>query len=361
MKSRDNIAKKLLKPNVGELCAAFIYVGQGESTLFMIPKGDDHISALIDCNLSQKLDAIAVHKLLADLLEDGRYEKGKPVLDYFVNTHPHQDHTSGIKQISEVCHIKNVWHSGHEPRGEHAEAFEELKAVIKSVKKEGGEVCELQGTREVTMLGDAEVNILAPAEYVAQDIEDEDDDTHYNRIHEHCAVLRVSYKECRIMITGDSDKKAWQAHISYHHERLPSDILSASHHGSRTFFKTSEDDDEPFEEHLHEIDPSYLVISAPKQNESPHEHPHDDALTLYKKRVKSNDILHMGKKRDCFILKISQAGIWSINPDGGELVKAYKSDEDNGDDGSAGNKNKRQSAPAIIGTGSTIDRPRRQG
>ena len=41
-------------------------------------------------------------------------------------------------------------------------------------------------------------------------------------------------------------------------------MLSASHHGSRTFFK-NEEDDEPYTDHMEKIGCQYVVISAPKR------------------------------------------------------------------------------------------------
>ncbi len=51
--------------------------------------------------------------------------------------------------------------------------------------------------------------------------------------------------DTRILFTGDADRTAWEDHITDHHkDRLPSKILNASHHGSRTFFKHDKDDED---------------------------------------------------------------------------------------------------------------------
>ena len=90
-----------------------------------------------------------------------------------------------------------------------------------------------------------------------------------------------------VLITGDSDKAAWSEHITDYHgkdddNRIAASVLSASHHGSRTFFKECEDDDDVYTTHLDRIDPSHVVVSAPDQADSPHGHPHDDAMQLYR-------------------------------------------------------------------------------
>jgi beta-lactamase superfamily II metal-dependent hydrolase len=113
-------------------------------------------------------------------------------------------------------------------------------------------------------------------------------------------------------------------------------VLGASHHGSRTFFKYDEDDEEPYKEHMTAIGPEYVVISAPKQSESKHGHPHDDALDLYGEFVDEASILHLGKNRECVIVDISSDGNLEVTTDR-RLVETYGRKPD-GDGGSGGSK-----------------------
>jgi len=120
-------------------------------------------------------------------------------------------------------------------------------------------------------------------------------------------------------------------HITdYHKDKLPADVLSAVHHGSRTFFKENEDDN-VYKEHIEEISPSHLVVSAPKQSESPHGHPHDDAMDLYKKHLDEENIYHLGKNRECVVVDIDSDGNIEVKLDQ-DLVREYAHQPD--DDGS---------------------------
>jgi competence protein ComEC len=70
---------------------------------------------------------------------------------------------------------------------------------------------------------------LALAEYVSDEIEDEDPKDRYKKIHEQCGVLRFMYgtKVKQILLTGDSDLAAWKDHITkFHKDRLASDVIS---------------------------------------------------------------------------------------------------------------------------------------
>jgi competence protein ComEC len=310
-----------------------------------LPDGDGHFVMLIDSNLDEKRGGTNIVKMLKDLLSGGKFDG----LDYYTNTHPHCDHAGAIDDISDAVTVRNVWHSGHNPGKEHGDAYAALKRLRDKVKKAGGEDRELNGTRDTASLGDVIYNVLAPAEHVVDDIAGEDCETRRRRIHEHCSVLRFGYgspEKSYVLVTGDSDKCAWTEHITEYHgagdeNRIRAQVLSASHHCSRTFFKTCEDDPEPYERHLELIDPTYLIISAPLRDESPHGHPHEDALELYKKKVKEDDILHTGDGRKAWILDIQTDGSIAFKHDAGELAEAYPiggDDDEEDDDGGGGGK-----------------------
>ena len=267
--------------------------------------------------------------MLGDLLGQGA------ILDVFINTHPHADHVRGVNAIHDKVSIGEVWHSGHVPGKAHEDAYKELKAVMKAVGP--AKVYELRGTRSENTLdhaekpvehrvGDVNYNVLAPAQYVKDDIEEEKPEVRYQRIHEHCGVLRFTYGSTVVGIlhAGDSDRKAWDDNglARYHSARLAAVVLGASHHGSRTFFKSDEDDEQPYLEHMTAIGPAYVVISAPKQSESKHGHPHDDALKLYGEFVDDASILHLGKNRECVIVDVGPGGDVEVTTDR-KLVETY--------------------------------------
>ena len=319
-----NKAKEILIPNEqGVFRVCFLYVGQGDATILSIPTDNGYEFMLIDANKDKSAGGIDLAALLKDLT-DG-------TLHYFVNTHPHKDHLDGLKEIAENTEILEVWHSGHTPGGEHCGFYDDLKAVMDELGED--KVVQLLGTRSEQTVGKVKYNVLSPAEYVNDEINDEDPDKRNRRIHEHCAVIRFMYgeEEKQILITGDADLAAWRDHITdYHAERLPSTVLSAVHHGSNTFFKDA-DDDEAYLDHLNAINAAYLIVSAPKQDESKYRHPHDDAMELYRDFFDEEAILHLGANRECVVVDIFENGDIEVRTDR-ELVEAYgfKDEEGNG-------------------------------
>lgn len=301
----------LLNPPPGTLRTIFLYVGQGESTLFIIPDGIQHRYLVVDSNR----DASKGGTDLAALLK-GKIPEGELI---FVNTHPHHDHLRGIKEIHDSVGIGELWHSGHTPGPEDRVAYDEMKGVIEKIGCEN--VYFLRGSREANVLhrdreetskvirkiGDVDYRVFSPAKYVCEEINQEDPAVRRQRIHDQCGVIQFEYNGCRILITGDADKDAWQEHITeYHGDDLKSTILSAVHHGSRTFFKDSKESTDIYEEHIKKIAPEYLVISAPK--DSPFDHPHDDAMELYRKYIARERIVNLGECNACLVVDVDIMG-----------------------------------------------------
>lgn len=344
------IAEKIIKPTkAGIFRTVFLYTGQGESTLLVIPRSAteiDYMYVLLDSDRDREPKEIDVIEMFKDLFSTSGN------LELFINTHPHNDHFGGIKDIYDDIGFNEVWHSNHKPGGSHKEKYKDFQYVLKKVGKSNEYF--LKGSNSVNKIrtsSDGEVikklglinyQVFSPAEYLCDEIEDEDAEVRNNRIHEQCGVLKFTYgtNPKSIMITGDSDKKAWQEHITeYHKPNLAANILSASHHGSRTFFKTDKDDTDVYETHIENIKPTYLIISAPKQKDSPHEHPHDDAMELYKKHVSEDGIFHLGSKPYSIIVDIDSNGIIEVNVDE-ELIDEYGK-------GNGGDNNKHESAKSF--------------
>ena len=342
-----NTAKEVIIPTTPNILrTVFLYTGQGDTTLLAIPESTTTASykfIMIDSDLDKEKDEVNLVELLKDLLGNGE-------LPIFINTHPHNDHIGGIKKIYDEVGIKEVWHSNHRPKGKHKEGFEELEYVLKKIGKNNE--FHLKGTNdknkirksdkdetEITkILGLIDYQVFSPAEYVCDDIAEESDDTHYNRIHEHCAVMKFTHNGKSILFTGDADKKAWKEHITdYHGDNLASNVMTASHHGSRTAFKTKEEDKESYKEHLEKINGTYLVISAPKQEDSPHGHPNDDALEIYKEFYEDENIYHLGEEPYCVIVDIDVNGAISVSTDK-KLIESYGKDSKKKDQSKTSNK-----------------------
>ncbi len=349
--AKDNVARRILWPGSNVLLRiAFLYVGQGASALLFAGDGEKFKVLLVDINMGRKNGGIDVPRLVKDVL-------GEQSLTAFVNTHPHDDHVCGVDTLVGTVKVEEIWHSGHVPSKKYGECYATLKAAIEKVKKDGGSETVLEGSRSPKPWGEIEYYVLGPAEYLTDEVNEDQAEERYRRIHEQCAVLKFGNGENWIMIPGDADKAAFENHITkYHGDRLRSFALGASHHGSRTFFMMNEGE-EPYLDALNTIDPGYIVISAPLREESDHDHPHEDAEKLYVDHAGQDNVVHTGAERMSYFFDVYRDGTHSgIQHDNGDLAATYGLESDD-DDGGAKSK-----GPFVSPKSSTGDlTPRRYG
>lgn len=328
--AKDNVARQVLYPTDSKILvrAAFLHVGQGASAVIFAKDGDTYRVVLVDINLDRKVAGIDVPKMMKDLL-DGQS------LDAFCNTHPHDDHLCGTKELSDAVDIKAVWHANHKPSKQSGSKHSELTDLIKKVKKKYGDAAEviIEKKNSPEDYGEAQYDFLHPTEHLTDEVNDEQADERRKRIHEQCGVIKFGKDEQWIIIVGDADRCAFEDHIVKNlKSRLKAFCLGASHHGSDTFFRENEEQ-EAYMKALEAIDPEYIVVSAPTQEESQHDHPCDFAMEKYEDQCGDDNVFHTGEERYSFIFDIYNDGTHSApQNDGGKLVDEYGLDDEGGDD-----------------------------
>lgn len=244
----------------------FMNVGEGDMTILEI----EEKIILIDVNISSRDDE--VYKKLKQVARNG-------IIDYLIVTHPHSDHIKGINIINEDFEIKNIWESGFRFKNGEDEDYQNF---INLIEKKGSK--QLKASKEKIEFPNENVEIYCLNSKNNNVQEDNPDGPHYN-----CLVIKLIYKNVSILFTGDSNWKVWSERIlDTYGNLIDSDILHASHHGSRTFFllESEEHDAKHNVEHLENIEPRYTIISAWTEEEKkkagkPDFPPHEDAIDLY--------------------------------------------------------------------------------
>jgi competence protein ComEC len=353
----------ILPPSRFTFRTIFLYVGQGDCTLLVIPDGQGGSRfLLVDINVGAAQGGIDVVRLLEDLLPK---ENGMPVLDVFVNTHPHNDHLCGIGELRARIRVREIWHTGFTPSDRHQTHYAEFMRLVNDVAAAGGRVWEYRGTRETSVVGTVSLDVLSPADHTKEEISLLKGEERDCRIHDHCGVMRFGYGRMpkHVLVTGDADKTAWKEYIlgpdEYHADRVPAAVLTAPHHGSRSFFKNNEEDPDPYTRHMELIQPTWVVISSPRQADSPHGHPHEDALELYREHMANPQNIHvLGERPECLIYDVTVEGNHALESDNGVLVEAYRLRD--GQSGGTGSSAK-IAAPYIVTSQLDRGRPMGQG
>ena len=235
----------------------FLNVGHGDMTLIQTKEKN----IMIDCCVSENKDLSNILKIFSN-----------KIIDYFFITHLHDDHIRGLKKIIEAgFNIKQVFESGYRDENNNEDTY---KYAVKFLKDKSA----LKLTASSYKINkDDDFSI-----YCYNSNNEKEEDIHYNSL-----VLKFEENGKSVLFTGDSNCEVWQNEIMPNFEDfIKSDILHASHHGSRTFFFCNGGDEktiEPYEEHIKKITPLYTIISA-KNNDEKQENwpPHEDAIELYK-------------------------------------------------------------------------------
>lgn len=222
----NTVAKQPIKVVDGELQMHAIDVGQGDSILFL----EKEKAMLVDCGT--KANGEKVVEYLKSL--------GITKIDVLVGTHPHDDHMGGMANVIRNFEIGTLYALDHSEDGITTMWYQEfLDAVI---EKEVNWVFPKVGD-EIT-LGQMVAKVLAPLE---KDKENQNNNS---------IVLRASYGNTDILLTGDAEQEVEKALIKENTE-LTSEVLKVAHHGSDTSNSKA---------FLEKVNPQYAIISSKTGN-----------------------------------------------------------------------------------------------
>lgn len=217
-----------------EAVVHFINVGQADSTL--IQNGEDTI--LVDCG--NRDDAALVIEYLNGL--------GIEQIDYFVATHPHEDHIGCAGEILTNFEVDTLL----KPDIENDTAC--YRDMMEAAEKNGVNVaCPEAG--ETFPLSQSSFQVLGPIEIDKENLNNDS------------IVLRYDFGETSFLLAGDAERESEYAILNAGFN-VAADVLKVGHHGSST--STSY----PW---LREVMPQYAVIMCGKNNS--YGHPHDETTS----------------------------------------------------------------------------------
>ena len=211
----------------------FIDVGQGDCTL--LESAGEFM--LVDSGEREYCD---------DVINFLR-ERGVKKLTSTVSTHPHTDHTGGMKKI-----INTFGTDSFITRETDSDASAWIK-LLETVRDQQINFIDAKPGSTYT-LGEAEFSILAPLGDGYEDCND------------FSVAMTVSCGKARFLLTGDAEQQS-EYEMLEAGEDLQADVYQCGHHGA------SDSSNALF---LQAVNPAYAVISCGKDNE--YGHPHQETL-----------------------------------------------------------------------------------
>ncbi len=240
----DETATQMPAVDAG-LLVSFLDVGQGDSIFLRSPSGK---TMLVDGGPDGSFPVIDSY--LSSL--------GVVGLDVVVASHVHADHIGGLIQVVDTYPIGDFYYPPFDAESE--TYFNLLDALSESQ----AEVHQPFAGVDTLIPWDnqVEVRILSPY------------DTVYNDFNDTSYIIRVSYGNTAVLLTGDAtelaEKLALKAQPDHY---FKADVLKVAHHGSS---------DATFEAFLDAVSPAIAVISVGRGND--YGHPHQALLDRLSER-----------------------------------------------------------------------------
>lgn len=217
--------------------AHFLDVGQGACTLLEFPCG----AILIDTGGQDEAHALRLGRYLADFFE--RRADLNHTLNAVIVSHPHIDHTRGIKTVFAVCKVQAFIDNGFQRgSGRHGVKYvrdhqHEHNAVILEIDDD--EIINLQertgfSNQHIDSIEcphcDPDIRILSGGLQVNPGSADRE----FDNLNNHSLVVRVDFGESSFLFTGDLEVPAIETMVNYYDgtDLLDVDVQLVGHHGS---------------------------------------------------------------------------------------------------------------------------------
>lgn len=171
-------------------------------------------------------------------------------LNGVVLSHPHADHVGGTLSILESMPVDTLYEAD----------FPTLSTVVagyrSAARRHKVPIVFMRDGRTIDISPGVRARVLGPI-----------DPEHHSDPNTASVVLRLEVGDVSFLFTGDADEEAEMLLIDRYAPLLPSTVLKAGHHGSRTSSSI------PF---MQTVNPDHIVVSLGLQNR--YRHPHAEAI-----------------------------------------------------------------------------------
>lgn len=293
---------------------SIINVGSGLMILIINSNSD---VLLFDCNISDE-NMNTILDYLEEIIPSrwsSEKEEYSQWIDIFVNSHRDLDHIRGLKALNEKFAIKEIWDSGQSGATCNSSDYQYYMRLRRSLKNKYGNnsvkipmpsLIPIYNRNNLkihclnSVLEYSENNSYCTSTDLQKQLEEGlIDEDRVKKQHTNSIVLTFESNGFRLLLCGDSDWLSWRDKIVPIFETtnlLDSDVLVASHHGSRSFFTSEENEhidieinpDTTYLKALEYISPHMTLISCGAYRE--YHHPNPEALRLYKKKTSNNQV-----------------------------------------------------------------------
>lgn len=307
-------------------------VSEGLMILVIFP---DETTMLYDCNVRQGDKDRIIGYLGKHIPYRYDSEEGEESqwIDVFVNSHRDRDHYRGLKEIHAKYKIKSIWDSGQTGEAAEDKDYQYYMRLRRSlIDKYGDNAVKVPVPSRYPVISykSADVYCLCSSQEINEEIGIQDFSEAILKEakiqHKNSIVLSIQYSGRSILLPSDSDWKAWKEKIVPNFGDsglLNTNILVASHHGSRSFFTAEEEnehidpEENPHTTYIESIDyikPSITLISCGEYDQF--HHPNSEALEIYEKNTvyPEKKQVYTTNQKGSYVGFIDTFGNWTVAP-----------------------------------------------
>lgn len=274
----------------------FLDVGQADCILVEFP--NDKLM-LIDSGIPEAEDNIEAY-----LKNNIEWENGF-VIDYFLITHPHEDHIGSAPMIFEKFEVLNFYrpnvYTASENMTTKSDNICNTNIFKETIEASVNENCNVEffsaGTSNFTV-GECEIDFLTPNKFS------------YDNYNNYSPIMKITYKNRSFMFTGDAEEVVEKEILKlYPADYLDVDVLKVGHHGSNT---------SSCKDFIKAVKPEHCVIQVGSDNS--YGHPTENTLQTLK-NVNAN--VYRNDENGNLVFGVKQEGgiVISVNKNNNIAVK----------------------------------------
>jgi competence protein ComEC len=267
-----------------DLSVTIIDVGDGSASLLELPGG---YTILVDGGGFADNSTFDVgEKIVAPLL----WRKKIRTVDALILSHPNSDHLNGLIYIARHFNVKNVW-SNNEPRN--TQGYAKFMEVI---AQNNIRLAAFKNLPRRQRIGGVELNLLyPPPEFLKLK-----DSQKWRNTNNNSLVVKATFESISFLFPGDIMADAEKELVYLAGSNLPSTVLIAPHHGSKTSSSKI---------FIDAVNPKAVILSSSRNGRF--KFPHRTTLKRY-------------KNQGCSIWRTDLNGAIHLSTDGRHLyVKPY--------------------------------------
>ena len=213
-----------------EACSDFAFAEDADLLQITFPQMVDCDAILLRCG-GETMLVDACKQAYSERIVDLCKQLGVTRIDRVVNTHPHEDHLGGFRDVIKEIEVGELWICFPEDINNH------MKSAVNAANRAGIPI-KTYADGDVLTLGGATIEVWKLEGKIGE-------------MNDCSAQMKVTFGERTMLLAADLQQNGQQKMVELHGEALDADILKYPHHGIEVLR----------EDYMAAVSPLFLVVT----------------------------------------------------------------------------------------------------